>query len=1236
MAKVLLKATGGLNADVDANVLPEGDYTDANNIIFDAGLTGGAGAIKMLEAISSTGISFTGETIKATFLHTTGEIFVLTKDGAGVAYIRKINAALSSSTAILNYTHSVSTDFTPDIKVIDNCIVWNYCKSGSVLLYSLDTFVSYGTITVADLLLQKRTPNNVVTIVKDAINLTAGVEFLEANDFQFASRYQYKSGEFSVLSNYSQMYKGEKGTTGYTLTYSSSGRPTYAEKLEVYARIGNNGTWRRIDTYVFKTGVTSDTFPWKGQIYESLDSITASKSFDSVPVSAKNIEIAKNRIFLANIVDDYASETNSLLFDITAGNATELSTTGGTYNTYLTASTVAETGADSINSSELAGNNYYKPLVNNSTYAIGLAYYDEAMKTRGVEKYTKFETGTFAYPILPNVSIALNSSWQKPTWARYAQVVYTKNTSKSYFYEGYASNIFFELLQISTNGTTGAITEETVLSQSVTKDQLKSVKSMVVDLMGMFRANSIYNYTSGDRMLINTGTNGILNLKVTGQNGSLIYCEYTGSEMSNPTVPNASVFYFEIYTPKQIQEDESLVFYEYGNLMDMTSWTATSTISVNPGGTLNTNKFIGDSVFQKLELPVYSASPFTKTTSKTSPAENVTGVQTQANCQINSPYGSGFSIVSFSSTAPADVLNVPYFTSFTTGVNQDGANILDSSGAYASSGPEVALSGYYDVATQLSSNFLTVDHKLLITKNIPFAISGSCEWAIYAKVMRVPYNNTTNTYGTPVVFIAEQQLYTETVTTTQNNATVPVNYTQTITLASYGTDIAANDKFYITYRLTVPLMAGPSSLNINVKKQTAVDNGVIFTLLGTRTTPKITTSYNPDAKVSSTKVKYVVRSISNATSNQFWNTSAGKPSLAITESTITTASNRKGTIRHGGNYVAGTKVNNLSSFFALDSVDVPVENGGITSLQRASRLQGTGTMLLALCEKESAYVLLGEQELTNANNTTTLAITSNVIGTVRNLGYNYGLQDKLSVMNQKGNIWWWDDFNKKVIRYSENGIELVSDVFMRSYFLTKSGSARLSYDPFYNMCFIGIGSDAYSVGYSDTLKRWIAKYSFKSDFSENFGDKMVLFKNSIAYKSLQSGYANYFGVDYAANITLTLNSRIPVMPTNVAISHDMNVMDYSNTSNYIKATLLDIAISNENGQATRIYESNFIAEDNRLYAFVQRDINSSGGIIEGEYIVGYSNDFVVSLSDKTQSMRINSLDIEIQPVSGHS
>jgi hypothetical protein len=301
-------------------------------------------------------------------------------------------------------------------------------------------------------------------------------------------------------------------------------------------------------------------------------------------------------------------------------------------------------------------------------------------------------------------------------------------------------------------------------------------------------------------------------------------------------------------------------------------------------------------------------------------------------------------------------------------------------------------------------------------------------------------------------------------------------------------------------------------------------------------------------------------------------------------------------------------------------------------------------MLLALCQNETAYILLGEQELTQSNNQGVLSISSNVIGTIRNLGYNFGLQDKQSAFNYKGNVWWWDNYNKKVIKYNDKGIELVSDTFMRSEFLTKSGAAKFAFDPFYNTCFVSIGSDTFSLGYSDTLKRWISKYTLKSDYAESYGDKMVLFKSGVVYKSLQSGYNTFLGASAVdSTINFTLNSRLPVMPLNVSITHDMNVMDYTQTTpgvydqpNMIKANLLSIAISNENGQTSSIVESNFIAEDNRMYAFILRDTSNGGDIVAGNYIVGYLNNFVVSLKDKTQNMRLNSLDIEVQSVSGHS
>jgi hypothetical protein len=41
-------------------------------------------------------------------------------------------------------------------------------------------------------------------------------------------------------------------------------------------------------------------------------------------------------------------------------------------------------------------------------------------------------------------------------------------------------------------------------------------------------------------------------------------------------------------------------------------------------------------------------------------------------------------------------------------------------------------------------------------------------------------------------------------------------------------------------------------------------------------------------------------------------------------------------------------------------------------------------------------------------------------------------------------------------------------------------------------------------------------------------------------------------------------------------------------------------------------------------------------LTEGYYIIGYLNKFVVTLTDRSQNMRINSIDVELKPVVGHS
>ena len=1239
MAKISLRATGGLNQDIDPNNLPEGDYLTANNIIFDAGKDGGAGAIRMLDSIKTTGLTAISGTIVDTAQDTDGSIYVLTSlsnnTGASIFKIAvdSSTGALVNPALVLTYTHGLYGDITkfiPDLRIIGDSLVWNYAGDGTIS--NNGTPLSFwlkrafgSTITIDNLKLQKATPNNVSTIVK---TVTAGtsiaVEFLESADFQFAYRYQYDNYEYSALGNYTQMYKGEKDTVKYTFTYSHANKPDYALYLEVYVRIGNNGTWRRIDSN--KTDSTGGAleFIWTGQIFESLDIITTGKPFDAVPVYVKNIEIAKNRIFLANIQDDYDT-TNTIAIAIADGYTLPA---GSTLKSYLGDSAT-------VSSSETDASSYVKPFANNSTYAIGVAYYDKAMKTRGVEKYDKFTTGKFATKVIPTVTVTFTTA--PPSWAKYAQLVYTKNISKSYIFEGYASSIFFELKKTTVDEKTKEVTTLLSFVQSVTKDDLKEINAFVIDMMGMIRAGRIYTWQQGDYVSVKT-PNGILDLKIIGQNDNLIYCAYSGDVMTNTTTVDPSTLAFEIFTPKQQQEDESLVFYEYGNLVDISAKGAGSNVVFSGSGTLNSNttsKLLGDMVFSTIDMPTYVTSPFITDVSKGSPVvEDVVTIVNSTHA-----FSSGFqqSSTAGGSYVATPVKQVPVLTSIPT--NGDGASIVDSK--------SLKLSGYYIQGEQETGvNKMTIQYNLQATRTMVWTSPtayGQAYYTITAQVYKTPYNNTLGLYdkkaerfGLPFIIGGSTQIIMEEM----SNSVIDLVGTQTIDLKTdIKEDINPNDKFEVELTFEFTSDGDVASTIVTVAKKSASTNSVVITLSGDRTPVKSITSYNYNAEVSATKTKYLLRSISNAITNPYWNTSSGKPLLSA-QNIVTTP--RTNTIRYGGNYVQGTKINNISSFFSLDSNDVAIENGEITGLQRASRLQGNGSMMIVLCKRESAYIMLGEQELSQGNNASIRSLTANMIGTIRNFGNNLGMIDKRSVMNYKGTIWWWDDFNKKVVKYTPDGLEIPSDTYMRSTFRSKSGIASFSYDPFHNMCFIAVGNETQSLGYSDNLKRWIAAYDFVPSFAESYGDRMLLFKtgSGVLYRSLESNsktdYNAFLGASAAnGNIKFVVNSQLPVMPLNVAVLHNMNVIDYAQT-NYVKASLLTVDITNENGQTSAINETNWLLEDNRIYAHVMRDSSSTGGIIEGNYIVGYLNNFLLTLKDKTQNMRVNSIDIEVSPITGHS
>ena len=68
-------------------------------------------------------------------------------------------------------------------------------------------------------------------------------------------------------------------------------------------------------------------------------------------------------------------------------------------------------------------------------------------------------------------------------------------------------------------------------------------------------------------------------------------------------------------------------------------------------------------------------------------------------------------------------------------------------------------------------------------------------------------------------------------------------------------------------------------------------------------------------------------------------------------------------IRYGGKFIQGTNINDISSFFILDRSDVSHENGAIQVLQKTSKLQAEGQVMLCICENETSSIYLNERIL---------------------------------------------------------------------------------------------------------------------------------------------------------------------------------------------------------------------------------------------------------------------------------
>jgi len=139
-------------------------------------------------------------------------------------------------------------------------------------------------------------------------------------------------------------------------------------------------------------------------------------------------------------------------------------------------------------------------------------------------------------------------------------------------------------------------------------------------------------------------------------------------------------------------------------------------------------------------------------------------------------------------------------------------------------------------------------------------------------------------------------------------------------------------------------------------------------------------------------------------------------------------------IQYSNTRIQGSLINGLSTFDDLDEKATPESIGALRKLQNANKITEEGNVMLAIGEKETCSLYLGEVQVVGASANAFLASAPNVIGTINILKGSYGTINPESVIQYLGSVYWVDVSNGAAVQYSSEGLERISKFKMGRFF----------------------------------------------------------------------------------------------------------------------------------------------------------------------------------------------------------
>lgn len=329
-------------------------------------------------------------------------------------------------------------------------------------------------------------------------------------------------------------------------------------------------------------------------------------------------------------------------------------------------------------------------------------------------------------------------------------------------------------------------------------------------------------------------------------------------------------------------------------------------------------------------------------------------------------------------------------------------------------------------------------------------------------------------------------------------------------------------------------------------------------------------------------------------------------------------------IVYSNTIIPGTKSNNLSSFDALNTTDVPIEGGYIQKLQLANKVQAEGSIMLCLCQRQTYSLYLGETQIFDQTGASFIAQSSNVISNINALAGSYGTISPESVVQYRGDVYWFDLITGCAVRYSENGLFPITDFKFKRVakqfskkFNTLSTATIESYgsrpyifggiDPYHDEYLLCVPQteatppkgqltdfspaldypyDVYDGKgkvwvFKIKMSKWAAPQTYQTDYFITAGDMLYSFKNGSLYKHNDNAgtYNTFYGVAVKSRIMGIINEP----PTGLKVARTLAIEGNQ------PPTFTHFRTENPRVQSSTVSTAKYVEREGVYYGAVLRD-----------------------------------------------